>query len=176
MKKNVSKLCFAALFTAVITVLSQVAIPFPSGVPITLQTFAVALCGYTLGVKWGLASLLSYTLLGIVGVPVFANFKGGIQVLFGATGGFIFGFFFIVLLCGMSNMLKNNFLKILIGISGLLICHLIGVVQFTFVYKTDFISGALMVSLPYMIKDLFSVVVAFFASVCIKNKLLIKNA
>ena len=34
------------MFTAVLAVLSILQIPMPSGVPITLQTFAVALCGY----------------------------------------------------------------------------------------------------------------------------------
>lgn len=40
-----------AMFTAVVAVLSQIAIPMPSGVPVTLQTLAVALCGYVLGSK-----------------------------------------------------------------------------------------------------------------------------
>ena len=42
-----------AMFTAVVAVLSQIAIPMPSGVPVTLQTLAVALCGYALGSKKG---------------------------------------------------------------------------------------------------------------------------
>ena len=66
-----------AMFTAVVAVLSQIAIPMPSGVPVTLQTLAVALCGYVLGSKKGAVSLLVYALLGAVGAPVFANFKGG---------------------------------------------------------------------------------------------------
>ena len=54
MKENTRKrtvnLVLAALFTAVTAVLSQTAIPTPFDVPLTLQTFAVALCGYTLGI------------------------------------------------------------------------------------------------------------------------------
>ena len=98
MKENTRKrtlnLIMAALFTAITAVLSQTAIPTPFDVPLTLQTFAVALCGYALGVKWGLASIATYILLGVCGVPVFSGFKSGAQVLFGATGGFIFGFLF----------------------------------------------------------------------------------
>ena len=52
-KKRTLRLITAALFTAITAVLSQTAIPTPFDVPLTLQTFAVALCGYVLGVKWG---------------------------------------------------------------------------------------------------------------------------
>lgn len=59
-KKRTLRLITAALFTAITAVLSQTAIPTPFDVPLTLQTFAVALCGYVLGVKWGLASTAAY--------------------------------------------------------------------------------------------------------------------
>ena len=45
------------LFAAVLAVLSQISIPLPTGIPITLQTFAVALAAYTLGWKKGVASV-----------------------------------------------------------------------------------------------------------------------
>ena len=65
MKKRILNITFAALFTAITAALSQAAIPTPFGVPLTLQTFAVALCGYVLGIKWGLASIITYILLGV---------------------------------------------------------------------------------------------------------------
>ena len=68
MKKRILNITFAALFTAITAALSQAAIPTPFGVPLTLQTFAVALCGYVLGIKWGLASIITYILLGAFGV------------------------------------------------------------------------------------------------------------
>ena len=46
-----------ALFAAITAVLSQIAIPMPTGVPVTLQTFAVALCGYFLGAGKGAAAI-----------------------------------------------------------------------------------------------------------------------
>ena len=52
------------MFTAILAVLSILQIPMPSGVPITLQTFAVALCGYVLGRKNGTLCVLLYLLLG----------------------------------------------------------------------------------------------------------------
>ena len=72
-KKRTLRLITAALFTAITAVLSQTAIPTPFDVPLTLQTFAVALCGYVLGVKWGLASIAAYILLGTRWRAVFSG-------------------------------------------------------------------------------------------------------
>ena len=98
--KRISTLTIVSigLFTAIICVLSQIAIPLPTNVPITLQTFAIALAGYFLGWAKGTVSVIVYIFLGGVGVPVFANWKGGFGVLTGNTGGFIWGFILFALL------------------------------------------------------------------------------
>ena len=170
-KKNTLSLVTAALFTALTAVCSQIAVPMPTQVAHTLQTFAVALCGYVLGIKWGLASIITYILLGTVGVPLFSGFKGGPQVLFGPSGGFIFGFILFVLLCGVSLLIKNKALKLVLGLGGLSVCHILGIIQFAVVYKTDIISSFLMVSAPYLIKDIVSVCAAFFLSIYIRKLL-----
>lgn len=168
-KKRTLNLIMAALFTAITAVLSQTAIPTPFNVPLTLQTFAVALCGYALGVKWGLASIVTYILLGVCGVPVFSGFKGGVQVLFGATGGFIFGFLFLAALCGTAGIIKNKYLKILPGFLGLAVCHLLGTAQYAVIYKMSFVPSFLLVSSPYLLKDAVSVAAAFLLSLYIKR-------
>lgn len=70
-----------------------ISIPVPgSPVPITGQTFGVLLVGGALGFRRGLAAAFLYVLLGAIGLPVFAEGKDGIQVVFGATGGYLIGF------------------------------------------------------------------------------------
>ncbi len=61
-------------------------------VPITGQTFGVLLVGGALGFRRGFASVGLYVLIGLVGVPFFAEGKGGLQVVLGATGGYLVGF------------------------------------------------------------------------------------
>ena len=58
MEKRVStrSIVITGMFAAVIAVLAQVALPMPSGVPVTLQTFAIALTGVVLGAKLGMAA------------------------------------------------------------------------------------------------------------------------
>ena len=62
MKKNSIKttknIIFIGLFAAITAVLSQIAIPLPTNIPITLQTFAVALAGYFLGAVKGTVSMI----------------------------------------------------------------------------------------------------------------------
>lgn len=149
------------IFTAVIVILSQISIPMPSGVPITLQTFAIALAGVILGWRYGLLSILIYILLGAVGIPVFANFQGGLSRLVGMTGGFIWGFIPLIALSGI-KFKKYKYLSILFAILGLFICHFFGVLQFSIVAATSFMKSLMLVSVPYILKDIISVVVAFF--------------
>jgi biotin transport system substrate-specific component len=63
-----------------------------SPVPVTGQTFGVLLVAGALGMRRGVASISVYVLIGLIGIPFFAEGKGGIQVILGATGGYIVGF------------------------------------------------------------------------------------
>ena len=80
----------AALLTALC---AQISLPVPgSPVPITGQTFAVLLSGAALGAHRGAAAMSLYLLLGLVGLPVYADGTHGVQVVWGATGGYLVGF------------------------------------------------------------------------------------
>ncbi len=148
-----------AMFAAVLAVCSQIAIPLPSGIPVTLQTFAVALAGFALGAKQGSTAVLVWCGIGLIGAPVFSNFMGGPGSLFGKTGGFILGFLPMALLCGLAAAKKLP-LRIALSVVGLAICHLCGVAQFALLTGMDFWKSALLVSLPYLVKDLISMVLA----------------
>jgi biotin transport system substrate-specific component len=72
---------------------SLVVIPIPGNpIPITGQTFGVLLVGGALGLRRGFSAVTLYVLLGIVGLPFFAEGKGGISVIWGASGGYLIGF------------------------------------------------------------------------------------
>ena len=94
-KFSVRDICYAGLFAAVIAVMAQISIPMPLGVPMTMQTFAITLAAVVLGSKLSAIATLVYLLLGAVGVPVLANFSGGIDKFVGPTGGFLISFHFL---------------------------------------------------------------------------------
>lgn len=146
----------AGVFAALLAVLSQLSIPLPSGVPVTLQTFAVALCGFTLGARKGAAAVVVYLLLGAVGLPVFAGFLGGVGILFGVTGGFLWGFIAMAALCG----LKNPWLCA----AGLVACHVPGILWFSFAAGLPLWESFLTASFPFLLKDLVSVLLAYLTA------------
>ncbi len=159
------------LLTAVLTVLSQIAFPMPSGVPLTLQTFAVALCADLGGLKKGFPAVFIYLLLGAFGLPVFSHLRGGLGMLFGVTGGFLWGFLPLALLCAVGMRLPHKAATLLLAAGGILLCHLCGVLQYMQLSDTGFWESVLLISLPYLCKDLISAAAAYAASLAVQRAL-----
>ena len=109
-KAGIQTITQVAVMTAVIAVVSQLSIPMPAGVPMTLQTFIIPLAALVLGTKKGTLAALLYVLIGIVGVPVFSGLSGGPGVAFGITGGFIISFPLMALAAGEAAERKIWFL------------------------------------------------------------------
>ena len=166
-REGIREITYVSLSVAIMAVLSQIAIPI-GAVPLTVQTFVIALIGYFLGAKNGVVAVAVYILLGLVGVPVFASFQGGFQVLIGYTGGFILGYLPFVCLCGVK---AGRVASIALGIAGLLVCHLAGTVQYMLLSELSFWTALVVVSLPYLIKDIALVVAARFVSETMKKRL-----
>lgn len=110
------------VFIAVMAALICIAAPFsvPIGpIPISLATFAIYLAGGILGTKKGTVAVVVYILLGAVGLPIFSGGEGGLQKLFGVTGGYIIGYIPCVLITGLfvdlffrkRTTIKNKFLN-----------------------------------------------------------------
>lgn len=82
----------AVLFAALTGIGALLRIP-TSPVPVTMQVFFVLLSGMVLGPTWGAASQLIYLCMGLCGAPFFAAPPfAGPAVLFGPTGGYLWGF------------------------------------------------------------------------------------
>lgn len=94
------EMAFVAVFVVIMSVLAQIAIPLQP-VPLTFGTLGVILTATIIPVKLSVAVMITYMLLGAVGVPVFTQFMGGVHVLIGPTGGYIFGYIFMALVTGM---------------------------------------------------------------------------
>lgn len=156
-RREVFSLVLTGMFTAVLAVLSLIQIPMPTGVPITLQTFAVALCGYVLGAKRGAAAASLYVLLGLIGIPVYAGMTAGPGVLFGMTGGFLFGFVGMALICGLAAGSRRKAVGLALGMAGLAGCHILGCAQFSAVTGAGMETAFLSASFPYLVKDILSV-------------------
>ncbi|MGY1603153.1 biotin transporter BioY [Geodermatophilus sp. SYSU D00815] len=98
--RDAGLVALGVLFTAL---LAQVAVPVPgSPVPITGQTLAVVLLAASLGPVRGVAVQVAYILAAAVGLPFYSEASGGVDVVLGATGGYVLGFIPAAYLIGLA--------------------------------------------------------------------------
>ena len=128
---NILKYFLVILISSTLLAISaKLKIPFYP-VPMTMQTFVVLLIGVCFGWKLGGTIITFYLLEGIVGLPVFSGTpeKGsGIIYFVGPTMGYLIGFLFAVMLCGIfkfNNNIVLNFLKLVLSVS---VIYLLGVI------------------------------------------------
>ena len=108
-----------------------------------------------------------YLLLGAVGLPVFAGFKGGLGSLMGVTGGYLLGFVFSALAVGLITRFFSRSFPVLIVsmIVGLVLCYAFGSAWFQILYirtKGAITTGAVLSAcvIPYLIPDAIKIALA----------------
>lgn len=144
---------------------AQVSIPTALGVPFTLQTFAVLVVAASLGSVRGALSMLVYAMVGVLGLPVFAEASHGLDVIFGATGGFMMGF--IVAAAVIGRIAEGNFGgKILRYLSaatvGSVVIYLVGIPVLATVSQVDLLTATGWM-IPFMIWDVVKAAAAGLA-------------
>ena len=159
--KTTQRLTLSALLCALCAVLSPIQIPIPP-IPLSLSLMGVHLCGALLGRSWGAAAVGCYVALGAVGVPVYAGFSGGISVLLGPTGGFLFGY---ILCAWMVGALIQQFgftrkCLILSMAAGTIACYALGTAWFSLVSGTNLAGSLSACVLPFIPGDTLKVLLA----------------
>jgi biotin transport system substrate-specific component len=162
---NTLDLVYISLFAVILSLCAWISIP--AAIPFTLQTLGVFITAGLLGWQRGTAAVLIYILLGVVGVPVFANFGAGLGYILGPTGGYIIGFIFTALLSGwlIQRFPNKTAIIFLAMLAGLIVCYAFGTAWFMAAYAKD--SGAIGLItalawcvLPFIIPDLVKIAVA----------------
>jgi biotin transport system substrate-specific component len=152
---------------ALIFAASRVSIPVPgSPIPITGQTFGVLLVGGALGFRRGLASVALYVLIGLIGLPFFAEGKGGVSVILGARGGYLIGFIVAGSLVG--RLAELGWDRRIIGALGAMaignvVIYLIGVPWLMAVAHLDLAAGIAQGLTPFLLGDAIKLVLAALA-------------
>ncbi|MCL6589281.1 MAG: biotin transporter BioY [Firmicutes bacterium] len=160
---NLRMMVFAALFTALIIVGGYLSFPIPlSPVPIVLSDFFSMLAGLFLGASWSVASVGLFLFLGALGLPVFAGGKAGLAVLFGPTGGFLFGFLVGAFAIGLiSGKDKPSVIKDLIAlIAGNIIIFGMGVPWLKTILKVTWDKALALGLIPFMAGMVIKIIAA----------------
>ena len=170
---NILKYFFVILISSTLLAISaKLKIPFYP-VPMTMQTFVVLLIGVCFGWRLGGSIIIFYLLEGIVGLPVFSGTpeKGsGIVYFFGPTMGYLVGFVFATMLCGIFKFNKNvilNFCKLIFSVS---IIYLLGVIWLGSLIGWDKPIFELGVA-PFLLAELFKIALLTVIVTLLNNKL-----
>ena len=170
--KTTQRLTLSALLCALLAVLSQIQIPLPP-VPISLSLLAVYLCGALLGRRWGAAAVSCYVALGAVGVPVYAGFTAGVSVLFGPTGGFLWGYIPCAYsVSALSRRLGFTRRGLCVSMAvGTAVCYALGTLWFALVTGTGFAASLTVCVLPFIPGDLVKIALAASLSLRLQKPL-----
>ena len=165
--------CMIALCASVIAVMAQIVIPLPMGIPITLQTFAVALTAVVLGEKKGALAVLVYLLLGTIGLPVFHGFTGGLQAFVSPTAGFLLSFPVMAWLIGRGAIhCKSNKLKYILGfVTGILLNHIAGFAVFQILTGCTITAAFAACILPFLPTTILQAILSSIIGVRIRRQL-----
>lgn len=127
MTYSIRQMAFISIFTALTAVGAFISIPV-GPVPITLQTLFVLLSGILLGPKLAVISQLLYILLGLIGIPIFAGFIGGLQSILRPSFGFLIGFIAAAYIVGKFLSLGTRQSKriAIAALIGTIVIYLIG--------------------------------------------------
>jgi len=141
-----------------------VVIPIPGNpVPITGQTFGVLLVGGALGFRRGLAAVLLYVLLGVVGLPFFAEGKSGLTIVFGASGGYLVGFIVAGALVGrLAELGWDRHIGGAVGAMaiGNALIYVIGLPWLAFVTHSDAATAVRVGLVPFIFGDILKLILA----------------
>ncbi|MER2080249.1 MAG: biotin transporter BioY [Ruminococcus sp.] len=165
-----------ALCTALMCIAAQISVPLPIGVPFTLQVLMVILIALILRPLYALIAQSLYTLLGIIGLPVFSGGKSGVGTILSPTGGFIIGFilaaFLVSLLKGSGEgkfgLVRYILAAVLVGIPAI---YLPGIALFMVYTQADLWKAIVTLTSVFILIDLAKCVIAALAAVPLNKAL-----
>ena len=151
---TVKDMAWCGICAALLAISAWLSIPMPQ-VSFTMQSFAVFFALGLLGGRRGCISIFIYLLMGTVGLPVFSGFRGGLGVILGVTGGYIWGFLAAGLLYWAATALFGQHFRVRVCamILGMVLCYTCGTVWYLQVYGGNFWAVLSVCVVPYLIPD-----------------------
>lgn len=171
-KSSIYRLTVCGLMAAVMCVLGPMSIPI-GAVPISFTNLVICLAACLLGWKWATVSVVVYVLLGMVGLPVFSGYSGGLAKLAGPTGGYIVGFIFLALIGGFFvDRFRGHYLWTILGlILGMAVTYAFGTAWFVFQMRCTLWYALAACVLPFVLVDVIKIVAATLVGATVRRQL-----
>lgn len=162
-----------AVCLAIICISAYISFPIPfTVVPFTCLTLTLLLAAFLFSPKNTLIIMVTYILIGAIGLPVFAGGSGGASALVSPAGGYLWGFIISYpvasYLKGNKNSIKRFFLAGLITIP---INYTCGVAMLCFVMKLSIIEGIMLGAVPFILGDVVKVFISSYLAVHLRKSL-----
>lgn len=168
---KVKNIALAGLCTAFMAVVAPLSIPI-GPVSLTLSVFGVFFAGAMLSPGWAAASILAYICIGAVGLPVFANMAGGVQVLTGMTAGFLWAYpLMAALLAAVCRGTRRMAPRLVGVVAAQLVCYALGTVWFMFVSGMGLWASLSVCVLPFILPDFLKGLAALALAETIRRRL-----
>lgn len=170
---TIKRIAIDSIFLALLIVSSYISIPI-SDISMTLQVLVVLLLALVLPFIDAEIILVLYILMGIFGIPVFANFQAGFAKIITPSFGFILSFIFVPIifkLCSIIKFKKESLKKYIASFISLFSIYLFGILYLFIiknVYEVDILNLIIILFLPLLPFDIIKVLVACVISNKIK--------
>ena len=161
---NLKDMVIMALFAALTCVLAPLAVPI-GPVPISLTNLVIYFSLYVLGWQRATITYIVYLLLGLVGLPVFSGFSGGVGKLLGPTGGYLIGFIFLAAIAGffVEKFPAKIYMHVIGMILGMAVCYAFGTAWLAGQLGMSFVAGLGVGVIPYLPGDTAKIIIAIIA-------------
>jgi biotin transport system substrate-specific component len=170
--RDIAYIALFAAVTAALALFPPLMLPV-TGVPITAQSMGPMLAGLILGAKRGALSQALLVMLVIVGLPLLSGGRGGLGVMIGPSGGFIFGWIVAAFVTGwLTERFWDRLTVFRAGlfafVGGILVVYLCGIPWMATIGGIP-IADAMLGSAWYLPGDMIKVAIAAMIAITVKR-------
>ena len=171
---NIYLMATYAIMTALMCIFGPVSVPI-GPIPISLTNLILYFSIYIIGMRGTTISYIVYMLLGVVGLPVFSGYQGGVAKLAGPTGGYLIGFVLLALISGFAFEKSSGKLRVPVTIGGMiagtLVAYIFGTVWFVAMMQCEVAYALSVCVFPFIPFDLAKIVIASALGMAVRKPL-----
>ncbi len=165
------QMTLTAMLAALLCIAGPVTLPI-GPIPLSLTTAVLSLTGLLLGAGRACLCCGLYLIIGLLGVPVFSGFTGGVGQLLGPTGGFLLGYLPMTALCGLiCSRTERRMWQALAFLLGTAVIYLLGTAWYCFQAGASLANGLAVCVLPFLPGDALKTAAVLIGGNAVKSRL-----